>query len=168
MRPRHSTRLTALVLLLTACGIGPAAAGWQGTDVHLVDGTWIGTETVCGDGDDAIECRAVVERAMAALAPEVRPSVVRAALAALPTTFVTASGETRTARLSAGISTREAVVIDLAEGTRRVIGYWCYLPSTGDGDLVVESVTCEMNPSAIEYWRDGNAPPSFPPGTHFG
>jgi hypothetical protein len=143
MRSAQSSPVAALILLLAACTTGPSAAGWRGSNVHLVDGTWIGTETACGDGDDAIECRTVVEQAVTALAPDIRSKVTRAVLADLPTTYVTAAGETRTARLAAGIATRKAVVIELDDGTRRVIGLWCHLPYSGNGGgLMVRDVDC--------------------------
>lgn len=158
--------LAALVLLIAACGSPPPVPGWQGVDVHLLDGRWIGTEAPCGTGDGGLECRTVVERAIAALPPDVRIQLTRASLVELPTTFVTATGETRTARLVAGVDTRKAVVIDVAGGTRRVIGLWCYLPHFAGGGLALSMVGCTTDP--LDYWRDGNAPPSYPPGTKFG
>lgn len=159
--------LAALVLLLAACGSPPPVpGGWVGPDVHLVDGSWIGTETACGAGAEALECRTVVEQALTTLPADVRSKVTRAAVAALPTTFVTATGEERTARVSAGILTRKAVVVDRADGTRRVIGLWCYLPYSGTGRLAVGEVSCNVAP--LDYWLDGNVPPSYPPGTNFG
>jgi hypothetical protein len=155
-----------LTLLIGACATPPpAVVGWQDPDAHLVDGRWIGAEAPCETGDGGLECRTVVERAIAALSPDVRSEVTRATLVELPTTFVTATGETRTARLAAGVDTRKAVVIDFTGGTRRVIGLWCYLPYVGSG-LKVSMVGCTTDP--LDYWRDGNAPPSYPPGTKFG
>lgn len=155
--------LAALVLLLAACSSPPPVPGWLGPDVHLVDGRWIGTEAACGASPEALECRTVVERALTTLAPDVRDKVTRAAFAALPTTFVTAAGETRLGRLAAGILSRRAVVVDLAGGARTVIGLWCYLPHSGDGsELVVSSVSCDTDP--LDDWRDGHAPAPIPPG----
>jgi hypothetical protein len=155
--------LAGLLLLLGACG-PPVVAGWRGVDVHLVDGTWIGTEMACSD--DNIECQTILKRTSAALSPEVRSKVKSMVLAGLPTTYVTASGETLTASVTGGILTREAVVLDLVEGTRSVVGLWCYLPSSSEGVLSVRDVTCDIAP--LEYWRDGNVPPTVPPGTNFG
>ncbi|MEO8570712.1 MAG: hypothetical protein ABI553_03345 [Chloroflexota bacterium] len=149
----RSAHLVTLSLLLAGCG----ASGWHGTDVHLVDGTWIGTETACGQGDDALECRTIVERTMAALPSDVRANVTKAVLADLPTTLVNFLGETHTAHLAVGIETRKAVVIDLVDGTRRVIGLWCMLPSSSDGTFLAAEATCRISP--LDYWRDGNDPP---------
>jgi hypothetical protein len=155
--------LIPLMLLLAACSTPPSVVGWLGSDVHLVDGVWIGTETPCAAGKDGLECRVVVEYALAT----VRGSkVTKAALAALPSTFVLASGETRMGHLGGGIDTGRAVVLDFADGTRRVLGFVCYLPYAGDGSgLALSMVTCTWNP--LNDWRDGNVPPSYPPGTEF-
>jgi hypothetical protein len=142
-----------------ACQSGMGVAGWRGPDVHLVDGTWIGTETACGDSADDLECRVVVGEGLQALPADVRGRVTRAALAALPTEYVTASGEKRTARLTRGIETLKAIVVDLSEGRRRVIGLSCYLPHDSRGSLAVGHVTCAILP--LEYWLDGNAPPPY-------
>ena len=154
--------LMTLIVLLAACATVPVDTGWQGENVHLVDATWIGTERACGAGDDYddVLCRTVVELTMAALPPDDRSKVAKAVHAELPTTFVTPAGETRTAEVSIGILTRTAVVVDLADGARRVIGLLCHLPSSGTGRLSVANSTCELVP--LEYWRDGNAPPKYP------
>jgi hypothetical protein len=159
MRSIHWAVLATLILLIGACG-SPVVAGWRGADVHLVDGTWIGTETACSD--DNIECRTILERTSAALPSDVRSKVKSMLLAELPTTYVNASGETLPASVTGGILTREAVVLDLVDGTRSVVGLWCYLPSSSDGVLSVRDVTCDIAP--LEYWRDGKVPPTAPPG----
>jgi len=162
--------LAALVLLLAACGSPPATPaepGWHGADVHLVDGRWIGTETACSAGTGGLECRVVVEQALATLPENVRANVTKAAEVALPETFVLPTGEVRTPHLGGGIETGRAVVVDLADGTRRVVGLICYLPYAGDGSgLAVTMVTC--SPNALDDWGDGNVPRSYPPGTKFG
>ena len=162
MRSIAPIGLATLSLLLSACATAPVATGWQGENVHLVDGTWIGTETACGAGDDYddVLCHTVVDLTMAALPPDDRSKVTKAVHADLPTTFVTAAGETRTGEVSVGIQTRTAVVVDRVDGARRVVGLVCYLPSSGTGRLSAANSTCELVP--LEYWRDGNAPPKYP------
>jgi len=153
----------AVVVLVAACS---GAAGWSGSDVHRVGGVWIGFERECAAGDAGLECRTLVNAALKTLPADQQPKVARAVVAELPTTFVTPDGEVRTARLTVGIATRKAVVIDLIDGARRVIGLWCSLPYTSDGGLIARDVRCSAD--SLEYWRDGNAPPSYPPGTVFG
>jgi hypothetical protein len=155
------------VLLLGACAPKPlAVVGWQDPDAHLVDGTWIGTETPCAASTDGLECRVVVDRALATLGADVRANVTKAAMAALPTRFVMATGETRMGHIGGGITVGRAVVVDVADGTRRVVGLVCYLPYAGDsGGLVLSMVDCTWN--ALDDWRDGNVP-RYPLGTKFG
>lgn len=173
-----SVMLAALGLMVAACGNAPVAAGWRGADVHLVDGVWIGTEIDCssGDGDlpvdslgyafshdrPSLECRTIIDRALAALEPRVRNSMTRIVLATLPGTYVTAEGKELRPRLTGGILTREAVVIDRIDGSRQVIGLWCHLPGDGQGRLHVSAVTCDIAP--LDDWRDGTVPPSYDPG----
>lgn len=162
MRSIAPIGLATLILLLSACGTAPVITGWQGEDVHLVDGTWIGTERACGAGDGYADvvCHTVVDLTMAALPSDERSKVTKAFHAELPSTFVTAAGETRTAEVSVGILTRTAVVVELVDGARRVIGLLCYLPSSGTGRLSVANSTCELVP--LGYWRDGYEPPQYP------
>jgi hypothetical protein len=159
--------LAALIVLLSACAPARSAVlGWQGTDIHLVDGRWIGSETPCAAGKEGLECRTIVDQALANVTPKVRGNATGGVLAALPTTLVVAGGETRTARLGAGIETRRAVVVRFPDGTRLVVGLWCYLPYTSDGRFAVEMARCTLDP--LDDWRDGNAPASYPPGAKFG
>ena len=150
-----------LLAVLAAAIVGciPTVSGWQGNDVHLVDGVWIGTEYECADGDEGVTCRTTVGEALRLIGPVERSRVVRARLAELPTAYRTVTGETRTARLGAGIMARSAVVLDVIDGSRRVIGLWCH---------AVSVPTCILAPNALEYWMEGAVPPSYPPGTKSG
>lgn len=167
----------ALLAVVAACGT-QVAAGWRGADIHRVDGIWIGTEVDCSTEDGeipvsslgyalstdraSVECRTIIDRAMAALEPSVPNSITRIVLATLPGTYVTADGKEITPRLSGGISTRKAVVIDRVDGSRHVIGLWCHLPSDRNGRLHVSEVTCDIAP--LEDWQDGTVPPTYDPG----
>lgn len=153
----RSAFVALVIFLVTACDWGGAVAGWRGADVHLVDGTWIGTETPCPEDAQEVTCRVVVEQALAAVTPALRSKVVGAILAELPTTYVTATGEERAARVQRGLDTRTALVVDLADGTRRVVGLWCYLPRSEEGEVVADAVSCRSGD--LYDWRDGNAPP---------
>jgi hypothetical protein len=51
------------------------------------------------------------------------------------------------------------MVMDLVDGARRVIGLWCYLPTSGSSSaLDVMAADCDVAP--LEFWLDGNAPPA--------
>jgi hypothetical protein len=155
--------LVALILLLAACTTPPAVVGWQDPDAHLVDGRWIGTETPCAAGKQGLECRVLVERASAMVGADVRARVTRTAVAALPTKFILVTGEARIPHLGGGLNSPKAVVIDVADGTRLVVGLLCYMPYAGDGSgLAVSMVTCTWNP--LDEWRDGTVPRYYPPG----
>lgn len=178
VRLRPALLLAALTTVAAACGNAPVVAGWRGADIHLVDGIWIGTEVDCstGDGDlpvdslgytfshdkTSVECRTIIDRAMAALAPSVPNYITRIVLATLPETYVTADGKELRPRLQVGITSTEAVVIDRVDGSRQVIGLRCHLPTDGEGRLHVSEVTCDIAP--LEDWRDGTVPPSYDPG----
>jgi hypothetical protein len=154
--------LVSLVVLLAACAAPPTSTGWQGPDVHLVDGKWIGKETPCSSAAEDLECRIVVEQALS-LVPGIRDNVTKAARASLPTTFVMSNGEVRTGHFGGGLNSGEVVVLDLRDGTRRIVALTCYLPSQ-DGHLVLSMVECR--PDGLEDWRDG-AVPRYPEGTKF-
>jgi hypothetical protein len=166
----HRLLCVLAVVGFVAIGCTAGAPGWHGPDVHLVDGTWIATESRCsqGDPDRDLECRTIVERTLATLPPDLRGRVRATAVANLPTAFVTASGEPRTARLSMGLNRVTAVVLDLDGGERRVIGMTCYLPYSGGAifGLIVRDADCW--PWPLDDWLDGHAPPSSPPGTKVG
>jgi hypothetical protein len=158
--------LVPLLLSLAACAT-PPPAGWIGADVHLVDGTWIGTERECGRGEDetAVECRFVVKEGLDEVPSDLRPT--KAVVATLPTAFGTAGGETVVVRAGAGLTTYMAVVIDLADGSRRVVGLGCYLPHAADDfRLVVDIANCEEY--GLDRWRDGNPPTPYPPNVKGG
>jgi hypothetical protein len=160
--------LGALTMALAVNGLLPfhlfhGPPGWQGQDVHLVDNVWIGMERTCGQGREDLGCRRIVDYGVS-FAKADGLSVASAALAALPTSFVTASGEERTARLELGVMTREAVVVDLTNGTRRVIGMMCARWLEAGADYPLENA-CVVSP--LDWWVPGNAPPYYPPGTKF-
>jgi hypothetical protein len=83
----------------------------------------------------SVECRTIIDRAMAALEPSVPNSITRIVLATLPGTYVTADGKELRPRLTGGISARKAVVIDRLDGSRQAIGFLCHLPSDRNGRL---------------------------------
>jgi hypothetical protein len=139
---------------MAGCGLVPFGPGWRGSDVHLVDDTWVATERPCRD-DDA-DCRLVLDLALGALAPEFRRDVTAAVLADLPRTYVTATGESRLAPMMRGLDMRQALIVDLVGGERRAVGLWCYLPHH-DARLDHDAATCTTGD--LSYWRDGSSPP---------
>ena len=118
IRARARTLPVALALVVSAC-VGATVGSWQGTDVHLVDGNWIGTEHECGDEAADLVCRTIVEMATAALPPEVRESATKVVVTDLPSTFVTVFGETRPGQLVVGIETGRRLSSTCEMGRRR-------------------------------------------------
>jgi len=49
----------------------------------------------------------------------------------------------------------------LRDGAQKVIGLWCYLPSTGAGEFQADLAKCRIAP--IDDWREGHAPPPTSP-----
>ena len=96
---------------------------------------------------------------MGVVDPETRSKVASAVVADLPTAFVTATGERRTASRAGGLQSRRVVVLDLADGTRLVIGLICRLSYSGEtGRFLVDEATCKVDP--LDDWRNGNVPGS--------
>jgi hypothetical protein len=147
-------KLILLAVLLAGCS---SMSGLLGTDVHLVDSYWIGAERPCADGDPGLECRTVIEAALSVL-PAGRSPIAKATLADLPTEFRTLSGEVRRVRLSRGLDTWKAIVLDLVDGTREVAGFRCYVPYGLQNVLLVSEVQCWSAPLVDWHERDAPAP----------
>ena len=94
---------------------------------------------------------------MGAVDPETRSKVASGVVADLPARFVTATGESRFPSRGAFLQSRRVVVLDLADGTRLVIGLICRLPYSGEtGRFLVDEATCKVDP--LDDWRNGNVP----------
>ncbi len=75
----------------------------------------------------------------------------------LPDTYSALLDGTRRAQMTRGLDSRTALVVELANGQRRVMGFWCYLRRS-DGGLNGGAVRCETGD--VGYWRDGKKPPA--------
>jgi hypothetical protein len=158
--------LVPLLVVLAACAAPPpAVVGWQDPDAHLVDSRWIGAETSCAASFDPVACRILVGKAVLAVPSNLRVDTSKAVLASLPRSFRTANGEMVGVDAGWGITALSAVVFDVADGSRRVIGLACYLPYRDGGRLVEENVTCNVD--ALDSWSDRHDPTWAPPGKRF-
>jgi hypothetical protein len=164
MGARRATSIGVLVLAaaFASCGAPTGRGQWQGTDIHLVDGTWLDRESTCDDGN--VECTTVVGLGLQTLPPDLRSRVVGARVAALPTSYKTVDGQIWNAHMGGGILEYRAMVVDLADGSRRVVGLLCHLPYRDR--LIVRDATCA--PAALDQWLDGHLPETPPPGQEFG
>jgi hypothetical protein len=104
--------------LVAACS-GPTTPHWADDGAHVVDGYWILAEHPCKIETDG--CLAAVTAAEANMGIP-STAVARAALAGIPHRWTRADGQTVIILAS---TQRDFVVLDLVDGTRRVIVYGC-------------------------------------------
>ena len=144
------SRLWCLVLLgiLAGCS-APSSPHWADAGVHIVDGYWILGEKPC-DLASSDPCVVAVETAEAKMAIDPK-AVVRGATAGLPRTWVRADGQEEVVLESTSGSGSEFVVLDLVDGSRRVIAFGCLGVPNPDG-----STTCLAYP--LDEYRLGNTP----------
>jgi hypothetical protein len=148
----RSALLGVLLLLVAACSSEPH---WVGDDVHVVDGFWLQRETPC-PFESVGECQVAVEAALAG-SGLAGPDVGEVATADWPMSYVDGTGGTILGTTS-GISRSSAVIVDLPDGSREVVGVLCSGPiSTNDGTLVSPR-TCDYYQELAELKRVGNEP----------
>ena len=147
---------------VAGCGVPPGRGEWQGIDIHLVDRTWLDRESNCGDQN--LECSTVRGLGLQTLAPDLRSRIVASRVAALPVRYLTVDGQIWNARMGAGIEEYRAIVLDLTDGSRRVIGLICHLPYRDT--LIVRDAQCA--PAPLDQWLYGHLPETPPPGTEVG
>ena len=121
-RTRRLVGLIAVIGILAGCA-GPTTPHWADSGVHAVDGYWILAEQPCDLGSSG-SCVAAVRTAEATLGID-PSSVTRAATAGLPRTWIRMDGQAMTILDVTSGSPSEFVVVDLANGTRRVTGFGC-------------------------------------------
>lgn len=140
--------LVAVTLILVAC-TAPTDAHWADDGVHVVDGYWILAEHPC-DVAAADGCIVATHAAETALDVDPR-AVVRAATAELPRRWVRADG--REIVLAGGYSgpPPEFVLLDLADGTRRVTVFKCGGVPYPDGSMICGAF-------GLDAYRVGHAP----------
>jgi hypothetical protein len=112
---------------LTACST-PTTPHWTDDGVHVVDGYWITAERPCEITTEG--CLAAVRAAEVSMDIPAE-EVTGAATARIPNHWVRADGKPA---IILATGEREFVILDLADGTRRVIVYGC------GGISVVEGV----------------------------
>jgi hypothetical protein len=145
----------AVVVVAAACATTPTSPHWLGKGVHVVDGYWMLAEDPCGSvAPDA--CGDAISSARAALGLSAE-MVIRGATATPPTSWMTAEGHVVLGTY-AGLSQPRFAILDLAEGTRRVVGLSCTGTMTDGTGTVVRLPSCQ--PSPMDRYRVGNDPGS--------
>ncbi len=157
MRPllNRTTRkaiLAAIVVVAAACS---EPGGWVGEDPHVVEGNWVLAESSC-DRAPGAECTVAVDEAIAGsgIAEAV---VTKASTAEWPTGYRDGGGRTVLAT-TGGIAHFSAVVLDLVDGSRRLVNVLCGGPITTDAGALVSPRTCDANADLPFSQRVGNEP----------
>jgi hypothetical protein len=113
-----------------ACA-SPVAPRWVDAGVHPVDDYWILAERPCDAGADA--CGNFVRAAVAAL--DVDPkTIVKSSTAGLPVQWMRSDGRV-VGILPSSTGPQQFVVLDFADGTRRVIAVSCGGIPNPDGSM---------------------------------
>jgi hypothetical protein len=141
--------LALLALGVVACA--PTGPRWVGENIHVVDGYWVDTERPCLP----IDCAVALEEALRALPAADRQLVIGAALGGFPSGYVDASGQT-ILMTTAGLSQPRIVILDLADGRRRVVPLVCTGPIFNSEGALVGQETCI--PSDLSHLRVGRQP----------
>lgn len=135
-------------ILLGACS-GPTTPHWSDDGVHVVDGYWILAEQPCQITADG--CLAAVKAAETSL--DIAPDrVARAATARIPNHWTRADGRTV---IVLATTQRDFVVLDLVDGSRRVVVYGC-------GGVSVVEGTRPCGAYADDTYEVGHSPPIGP------
>ena len=150
--PTHLTAiLIGLAFLVVACA-SPTVPHWADDGVHAVDGYWILTERPCNlrSPDPCVEQVRLAEKAL-----DIDPGTVLAgATAALPSQWVRSDGRLAQILFSTSGSIPILVVLDLADGTRRIAAYGCAGIPQPDG-----STLCRAGvPIGLEDYSVGGSP----------
>ena len=153
---RHVARSIAVLVLIAAC---TPAAGWVGDGAHAVEGYWVLAESRC-DQVHGTDCAIAVDAAMgdAGLG---QTDVTAASTADWPRAYRDGHGGT-ILRTTGGLMTSSAVVLDLADGSRRLVNVFCGGPVTTDDGAVVQPRTCGSDGSLPDDRRVGREPWATP------
>ena len=137
-----------LLAILAGCST-PTGPRWADEGVHIVDGYWVLAEKPC-DLASSDPCVVAVDTAEAKLAIDPK-AVVRGATAGLPRKWVRSDGQEMTVIEATSGTPSQFVIVDLNDGSRRVIAFGCLSVPNPDG-----STTCLAYP--LDRYRVGNMP----------
>ena len=153
MHPRRALTAACLLALiaaaiLVACAT-PTDPHWSDAGIHVVDGHWLPAESPC-DLASTDDCVAAVRAAEAGLGIDPRATVT-ASTAGLPRQWVRSDGQAVVVIPAYSGAPPEFVILDLADGSRRVTGYGCWGVPEADG-----SMNCGAVP--LDQYRVGHSP----------
>ena len=143
----------AIVVGVTACTTGHGNPHWIGDGLHVIDGYWMLAEQPCGSSATD-ECDVAIRSALAALG--IAPATVtKGAIATPPGSWARADGEVILGNF-AGLAHPLFAILDLADGTRRVVGLSCTGTRIDGTGTLMSLPICQ--PFAMDRYRVGNAP----------
>ncbi len=152
IRPFWSAILALFVVAAAGCS---EPAGWVGEEPHTVDGYWVLKEQPC-DRAPGAECTIAVDAAIAG-SDVAEAGITGASTADWAMTYRDGGGRTILAT-TGGFVHASAVVLDLVDGSRRLVNVMCEGPiTTGDGGLVSPR-TCDVNKDLPFGQRVGGEP----------
>lgn len=157
MRPLTGILIGGLTIVACAIGVSwvtPRPAGWLDPAAHVVDGHWVGAEVPC---DDVIgDCRVAITAAVAQLRTLEPGAVVAAVMTSHLLPYVARDGHTAIDGVTGGIGHPELVILDLADGRRRLVGLLCSPEPVSLTEPILHETTCR--PGDIHAVRVGDEP----------
>jgi len=159
---RRPGLLPAAIVVSVAVVISVAVASWVTAPrsrwvdpaAHVVDGYWFGAETVC-PSHAVTGCAGIIETALAALkASEPGVQIVRASSAEPASAFFDRDGQA-TILWESGCCSYAVAILELDDGTRRLIGVSCSPMSTDTGGTTMR---CAAGDGEITGARVGREP----------
>jgi hypothetical protein len=152
---RRSIRLAVLALTMLAAAACSEPAGWVGEDPHAVEGYWVLKETPC-DRAPAADCTIAVDAAIAG--SDLDDAEIAAASTADWSSGYRDGGGRTVLATTGGIVHASAVILDLADGSRRIVNVLCGGPITTGGGALVSPRTCDVNALLPLGQRVGDEP----------
>ncbi len=155
-RPLLLMAAAAVVVLVVAVAVVVAVprSRWEDPGAHVVDGYWLDAETVC-PFEKPTECVPRIEAAVADLTErEPGARVVAARLAEPANAYFDRSGQA-TILWTSGCCSYHVAILEIEDGTRRLIGVSCSPTSTDSGGAVER---CFVHDDAIAATRVGQEP----------
>ncbi len=154
VRSRPVLLIAAVAVIAVVAAIAWMAvprSRWQDPGAHVVDGYWLGAEMVC-PFDEPTMCVQRIDAAIETLTErEPAARVVATRLARPANSYFDETGQASMDNMS-GCCSYHIAILEIADGTRRLIGVTCAPSPTGDGEQ------CFVQGDSIAATRVGREP----------
>lgn len=163
---RHPMLLLAILVSAVGC---TGSWRWTDPDTHVVDGFYVGRERPCPLVAPAPTFRPQTERAELSLCVgavttaaadlatrEPTARIVAAAMASIPTSWVSSDGAQHSMAYG-GLAQPMFVVLTLASGERHAVPLLCMGANDQDGSEQPQPASCQRSDGGL--WRVGAPPP---------